>query len=741
MQNTIFYKLGKLIHSLRWFLIVFWVVLMLACIPFLPHITSPFNTTGFDSEKSESATTERFINKKLGYTNNNTILVLYSSSTLSATDPRYINKIKKSLSGLDDFPIKHEIFLPNASNKQISKDKHTAYAVIILKTNEPISDSSLAQLESLIQKPTNMTMYLGGEPIFVENVNKQTEVDLYKADMVGGPVAIVTLILVFGSIIAGLLPIVLGGGSALMILTSLYFLGHVFPLSIFTLNIALLLGLCLSLDYSLFVISRFRDELAHKKNVKEAISIAQATAGKAVFYSGIAVFISLSALLLFPINILFSVAIGGMAAVFFAVLTAVIVLPAILAVLYHKINLLSIHLFKRRKQSQSQGWRVWAKTVVGRPWIFFLSILSLLLILGSPVLTTKLGVSDFRIFPEKSQSRLFFDKYTDTFNEAELTPILMSVRTGSHSILSRKNLSKLYDLTHELKQNPLIEEVNSIVTTSPELSKKQYAALYKLDSKLLDPKINQLIETTTRQNFTLITLVTKYPINSAETKTLIADLSQLKTYQGLEIGLTGTPVDNWNVLNIISERLHLAIIWIMVFTYLILLMLLRSIFLPLKAILMNLLSLSACYGALVFVFQDGHFHQWLNFQPQGMLDISLLVIIFCAVFGFSMDYEVFLLTRIKESYQSTHDNDKSIIFGIEKSSRIITSAALIVIFMCGSFLVADVLMVKAFGVGIAMAIFVDAFLIRTILVPATMSLLKSWNWYLPKWLNKVLPKS
>ena len=155
---------------------------------------------------------------------------------------------------------------------------------------------------------------------------------------------------------------------------------------------------------------------------------------------------------------------------------------------------------------------------------------------------------------------------------------------------------------------------------------------------------------------------------------------------------------------------------------------------------MNLLSLSACYGALVFIFQDGYLHQLFNFEPQGMLDISLVVIIFCAIFGFSMDYEVFLLTRIKESYDLTHDNEKSIIFGIEKSSRIITSAAMIVIFICGSFLVADVLMVKAFGLGIAVAIFVDAFLIRTILVPATMTLVKKWNWYLPAWLDKILPK-
>ena len=209
---------------------------------------------------------------------------------------------------------------------------------------------------------------------------------------------------------------------------------------------------------------------------------------------------------------------------------------------------------------------------------------------------------------------------------------------------------------------------------------------------------------------------------------------RIKAPPPLKLQLTGTPVSNVEVLNSISRVLPYAILWIMVFTYLILLILLRSLFLPIKAILMNILSLCACYGALVLVFQDGYLHDWLNFEPQTTLDISLLVIIFCALFGFSMDYEVFLLSRIKEHYELSGDNDKSIIFGIEHSSRIITSAALIVIVICCSFLVADVLMVKAFGLGIAVAIFVDAFLIRTILVPATMALMKKWNWYLPKWL-------
>jgi RND superfamily putative drug exporter len=195
------------------------------------------------------------------------------------------------------------------------------------------------------------------------------------------------------------------------------------------------------------------------------------------------------------------------------------------------------------------------------------------------------------------------------------------------------------------------------------------------------------------------------------------------------------------VLNGIYKECIFALLWTMFITYLILLVLLRSIFLPLKAIMMNLLSLSASFGVLAFVVQLGYFNSLLNIEAQGMLDISLLIIIFCSLFGFSMDYEVFLLTRIKEEFEKTGDNLKSTICGIEFSGKIITSAALIVIMMCFSFMSADILIVKAFGLGIAVAIFVDAFLIRIMLVPATMILLGNWNWYFPKWLNRILPKN
>jgi RND superfamily putative drug exporter len=739
MQHNMFYTLGKIVYSARWLIIGLWLIVIFACIPIIPNIITPFKTTGFVDERSQSTLAENYINKKLGFNNNNKFLIVYTSKTLLATERPYLDEIKKSLSGLKNFPIKHEIILPNTNKKQISKNKHTAYVIVIIQSIEPMNDTLLAQFKSSIKTPQHMTMELGGKDIFVKNVNKQTQIDLYKADFIATPVAIITLIFIFGSLVAAILPIVLGGGCALIILATLYFLGHAFSLSIFTLNIALLLGLCLSLDYSLFVISRFRDELHKGLHIKEAIAITQATAGRAIFFSGLAVFISLTALLLFPINILFSVAVGGLSAVFVAVFTAIILLPAVLSVLNTRINLLSVRWRRKNKMTHFNFWHWIAEKVIKRPLLYFFAILIVLLMLGFPFLSAKFGVSDFRIFPEHSESRLFFDTFSEKFNASELTPITMLMKTHNHPILSYKNISNLYDLTDKLKRNPLIAEVNSIVTTDPHLTKHQYYELYKLHNGLINPDIKQLLATTTRHYFTVINIISKYQINSPKTAALIDELQQTKVSKGMKMELTGTPVDNIDVLKSISHTLPFAVLWIIGFTYIILLILLRSLFLPIKAILMNLLSLSACYGALVLVFQDGYLHQLFNFQPQGMLDISLLVIIFCALFGFSMDYEVFLLTRIKESYELTHDNEKSIVFGIEKSSRIITSAAIIVIFICGSFLVADVLMVKAFGFGIAVAIFVDAFLIRTILVPATMTLINQWNWYLPRWLDKILP--
>ncbi|MBA2657617.1 MAG: MMPL family transporter [Tatlockia sp.] len=740
MEKNIFYKLGNLAYSLRWYLIALWSILILVSVFVLVDTTAPFKSTGFSDENSKSVKAQDFINKKLGYNDANKFLIIYHSSKLLAADPLFNTKIKKSLAKLDDFPIKHEIILPSENKNQISKDKHTAYVALIIKSKEVLDDKKLAELEALIQQPSDMTVTLGGQALFINEINKQTETDLYRADFIATPAAIITLLLVFGSLTAALLPILLGGGCALVILTSLYLIGQSYTLSIYTLNIALLLGLCLSLDYSLFIIYRFREELRNGKAIKNVIATTVETAGKAIFFSGLAVLVSLSALFLFPINILFSMAVGGIIAVLVAVLNAIVVLPAVLGVLKHRIDFLSLPFNNKEKAPRSAFWHWLAEKIVKRPLAFFFPILAFLLLLGYPFLSAKFGVSDYRITPKNSESRQFFDRYEESFNIKDLTPLTLLIKSPNSEILSLDNLVRIDKLVNKLEDYSSIKSVKGIISSNSKLTAKNYHMLYSLPKAQRPDPVKKLLSTTTRSGFTILTINSKYELNSEKTSALVKKLKNTKFSSSFHTALTGTPVVNVDVLAQIYKNLPYAILWIMFFTYFILLILLRSLLLPLKAILVNLLSLCACYGALVLVFQDGYLANFLNFEPQGILDISLLVIIFCALFGFSMDYEVFLLSRINEAYLECKDNKKSIVFGIERSSRIITSAALIVIVICASFLVADVLMVKAFGLGIAVAIFVDAFLIRTFLVPSAMALLGKWCWYLPKWMDKTLPK-
>jgi putative drug exporter of the RND superfamily len=739
MKKTLFSQAGIIIYRFRIAIILCWVLATVLCTPFIPHIMTPFKSTGFVAEHAASTKAQTYLNKNLGYNQNNRFLVVYHSPYLHAPGKAFTKKVNDSLSKLKNFSIPHEIIYPKDNPRQISKNKHSAYAVILLKSDDALTSEELKTFKTLIKKPKNMRMEIGGKQIFTEGLNKQTQQDLYRADAVAAPITSIVLILIFGTLVATLIPVCLGGGCALIILTTLYFLGHLFTLSIFTLNLALLLGLCLSLDYTLFIIFRFRSELRAQPSVEKAIAVTMATAGRAIFFSGLAVFISLSALLLFPINILFSIGVGGLVAVFIAVMIALTLLPATLSMIHHRINCLAIRRPEKETSKKPHAWRSFARVVANRPVLFFFLSLGFLLCLGYSFLNVRFGISDFRIVPKHSESRLFFDEFKHGFNENELTPILLVVSTEKGSILSSRHIGALYNFTQKLEKNKQIERVDSIVTTTPRLPKKGYQQLYQSSEQMKQPGIKQLLSTSTGKNFSLIRVISKYGANTTETKDLIQHIKTMNPGAGLHMSLTGVPVQNFDVMQSIIDVFPYAVLWVMVLTYLSLLVLLRSLFLPLKAIFMNVLSLSACYGILVFIFQEGHFYQLLNFEPQGMLDITLVVIIFCAIFGFSMDYEVFLLTRIQEHFKKTHNNKLSVIFGIEQSNRIITSAALIVISICGSFMTADVLMVKEFGLGIAIAIAVDAFIIRSVLVPATMVLLKNWNWYLPKWMDKLIP--
>jgi len=715
-MNKIFYNLGKFTYRFRFLVIGIWLLGLLASLPVIPHIMDPFNSSGFENFKSSSFAADKLLFKNMDYQKNK-ILILFKRKT-SLGQKTFYQRVDVALKRLNK--IKHDLKVI----KVIKAD--SVLAAVVFKDNFDLKTADIAAVKTAIRTPRGIEVYYGGEDVFVESVNQQTEIDLFRADMIAAPISVITLLVVFGSLLAAVIPMLLGGFCALMMFAILNHLTHFMSLSIFTINIALLLGLCLSLDYALFIISRFREELVKKhENIEETIAVTMQTAGKAVFFSGLAVFASLSALLIFPINILVSVGVGGLCAVFLAVIAAITLLPAILSVLKSQINWGSIFKVEFNKH---RFWHKWATVVTKQPWLFATLGLTILICLAWPLKNLEIGISDFRILPKQSSGRAFFNAFLTDFTESDLVPITLIIKSKT-SILERNNIKRATILVDKIQHLKNVARVDSYLSVLP----------YK--TPLGYPKeVQTILDTSVGANIAVMQVISKYPSYAKETSALVDTLRNLKQ-DGLSIYISGVPAANADVLQGIKSNIKPAVYLIMAVTFVVLMILLRSLFLPLKAIVMNVLSLAATYGVLVYVFQQGHLAGWLNFEAQGSLDISMIVIIFCALFGFSMDYEVFLLSRIQESYGQSKDNRLSIIYGIAHSSRIITSAALIVIVLCGSFLVADVLMVKAFGLGIAAAIFIDAFIIRALLVPAIMSITGAINWYLPGIIAKVIPNS
>lgn len=723
-RASTFYRLGAGIYRFRRIILLLWLFALIALLPCMPKLMAPFKASGFENFSSESYAAMEEVDKRIGYQKHR-VLILFSKTKASYADDLFVRDVHQALKNLKKISEQHELIIGPVK-------KHSILAVLAFKSAEALNNYKLAKIESDVSPNPHIKVYFGGSDIFLKSINQQTQEDLFRADTVATPVSLITLIFVFGTLAAALMPIVVGAMCAIMILGVLHYLALYFSLSIFTINIALLLGLCLSLDYALFIISRFREELRLKHSIEESLANTMASAGKAVFFSGLAVFASLSALLIFPVNILVSVGVGGLAAVSLAVLGALTLLPALLAVLKHRINFGQI---LKAEKTKDGIWNRIATAVTNRPYWFFGFGFAILLICAYPIRHLQLGIYDYHLLPPNSEGRIFFDKYSKSYEQSSLSPILVTVETKSR-ILNPKSIEKTYHLLEKIKHFNHVDSVSGYLSWIPKGNISAYQQMYRKPDQL-PSAVQQILKTSVNRHMAVFYVFAKSSSESKETFELI-DKIRAESNAKLTVNVTGTAATNLDVFKGIQSKMKLSIALILGMTFIVLFILLKSLFLPIKAILMNVLSLSATYGSLVYIFQLGHGESLLNFDSQGSLDISMLVIIFCALFGFSMDYEVFLLTRIQEYYLKTKDNRKSIIFGIDHSAKIITSAAMLVIVLCASFLIAKVMMVKAFGLGIAIAIFLDAFVIRIFIVPALMTITQSFNWYCPNWLKRML---
>jgi RND superfamily putative drug exporter len=727
-----FFRLGRWVHRRRWIVIAFWLIAVVAALPAAPSASHALSPGGFATSQLEASQATGTIQRALGE-NPSTLLVIFNSPTLATTDFAYYDAVDASLRDLHDLDLVARVTTHRDNPRQAAPDGHTAYAVIALRSLPDEFRGVIPRIQGAL-RPSGLDMTLTGAPIFFSDIQSVTERDLRRAEFISFPFAGLALLLVFGSLVAALVPAVIGGTAVVITLGFVVLVTRFTEISIFAMSLVSMLGLGLGIDYSLFVVSRFRDELA-ERDVPDALGIAMATAGKAVLFSGLTVFIGLLGLTMFSFNALRSLGIAGSIVVGLAMLASLTLLPAILAVAGRRIDALTI----LKARSERAGlWHGIAQQVMRRAGLVCVGVMVILVLLGAPFLHVKFGAPDASILPSDVQSRQGFDRLRSAFGEGEISPILIAVQSPD-SIYAPERLAALNDFVGRIRADSRVERVDSIVSLDPRLTFEQHQLIFSDPSRIADPYARALAADTTRDRFTLIRVVSTGSQTSDLSKSLVKAIRNTPLGADLSFKVAGGTAGVIDYSEGLYSEFPRALAFIVVATYIVLLLLFRSVILPLKALVMNTLSILASYGALVVVFQDGRLSGLLGFEPLGFIEASLPIVMFCVLFGLSMDYEVFLLSRVKEAYDGGLDNAHSVAIGLERSGRLITSAAAIVVLVSSSFIAADIILIKALGLGTAVAVLLDATIVRGLLVPATMQLLGDWNWWAPRAVLRRLP--
>jgi putative drug exporter of the RND superfamily len=737
-----FYRWGRRAARLRVIILIAWGLAVAVALPFAPRAASALQAGGFSSDTMESQQAVELLARRLNLSFN-ALQVMFTSDTLTVDDPEFTAEANAAVARLQSWSVVSRVVPYSINPAQVARDRHAAYVTVFVRANPDRSAATVAALEARVGHLAHLRVIVGGGPAFYADIQSVSESDLRRAELIAFPFALLALLIVFRSVVAAGLPAAVGGCSVVVSLALLYAVARISPVSIFALNITTLFGLGLGVDYSLFMVSRFREELAAGRDVPDAVGATMATAGRAVFFSGLAVSIGLLGLIAFPLNMLRSVGFGGLFTVALAILAAVTLLPALLSLLGHRVNALPVRLPWRRTaigapRTNSGFWHGLALQVMRRPVPIFVATLAVLLLLGAPFLSVRLAAPDASILPAYAKSRASYDLLAQRFDLEQTTPIVIAVQTHG-SPLGAANLATLDAYVRRIQADPRVSAVVSIVSLDPRFSLHQYQVLYAHPELLADPYLAQALPQFASGDVTMVEVISKYPMLDERSQALVLAIRNSPPGGGMRTLVDGGTAGVVDYVNALYTVFPIAVLIVALITYLVLMFLFRSVVLPLKALLMNTLSILASYGALVFIFQQGHFSRLLNFTPLGFVEASSPILMFCALFGLSMDYEVFLLSRVREAYEETGDNTASVALGLERSGGIITSAAAIVILVSAAFASADMIIVKALGVGMALAVLLDATLVRGLLVPATMRLLGAANWWWPAALDRLVP--
>ncbi|MPZ61630.1 MAG: MMPL family transporter [Propionibacteriales bacterium] len=650
---------------------------------------------GFEDPSSESTAAVERIDETVGRQAAD-VVVLYESDRLTVDDPDFEAGVREVVEGLPSEVTRVVSYLDSPAPNLVSDDRHATTLVLTLEDGEGDFEAVADELEA----PGLETSIGGGAAIFDE-VNTQVEHDIVRAEMISMPIVLLLSLIIFGSVVSGLMPFLMGSIAILGAFTMLHVLSLFTDVSVFAINIITILGLGMAIDYALFIVSRFREEIQRTASVEEAVVRTVATAGRTVAFSGLIIAASMASLLIFPQNFLQSMGFGGMAAVLIAMLAGLSTLPALLGTLGHRINALRLPYFGRAKGAEAEAdghgaWAAIARSVMRRPVVYAGVIVVVLLALGSPFLRVTFGSVDERVLPEDAESRVVAERLAAEFPGGDVDGADVVVRGGS--------AGEVRQYADRLAAVDGVDQVREVVRTDgTTLLEAQYA---------VDPQ-------------------------SEEARSLVADVRDVPAPDGVTTLVGGETAEALDLLDSLADRLPWMALIVIGVMLVLLFAAFGSVVLPIKAVLMTAVSIAASFGVVVLVFQDGNLSDVLDFTSTGYIEATQPILMLAILFGLSMDYEVFLLSRIREHWDRSHDNTESVAVGVQRTGRIITSLALLLIVVIGGFSTSGITFIKMIGVGMIVAIFVDATVIRTLLVPATMRLLGRANWWAPRPLRRV----
>ena len=741
-----FSRWGAFVYRFRRPVAIIAVVVAIASSFLAAQASSALSAGGWLDANSESAAVAARLDTEFG-AGKSSMIALFRSTTpgADARSAEFQGAIATATASLAHDPRVTAIvgYAETGDTRFISTAGDAAYTVIELDMTDEQSVEAVDDIRAAIQPPAGYTYQVTGYGPITKDAAAQSEKDLQKAEAVSLPIAAVILVLVFASIVAAGMPLFVAGLAIPSSLALIYIVAQQVEMSVFVLNIATMLGLALAIDYSLFIVSRFREELRRGKTVEEAVERAVATSGKAVAFSGIAVAIGLSGLLLFVAPAIRSIGIAGALVVLCSVVYGLTFLPAMLGMLGHRVNALSIRGLRHRfrpvaddlEVARTSRWERVAHAVMARPVFVLIPTLAFLLLVGSPFLRMEQGVPGAEIYPPGVESRDAYVALQTEFAPGETTPIVILADVQG-APTDAANIQALTDYAATVDAVEHVDRVEGPFTihdpqTGALLTPEQVAALYALPDGQRPAGLDELLAQYVRGSTVRLDAISPLSPSVPAATDMIPVIRAVDAGSGITTQVGGSAASGHDFLVSQAERAPYAVALTLIASGLILFLLFGSVVIPVKAVIMTLLSITASFGALVWIFQEGNLSNLLNFEPLGYTIAGNPIIMFSVIFGLSMDYEVLLLSRIQETYRRTRDNTRSVAEGLSKTAGVITGAALIMVTVFSAFALAEIITIKSIGVGMAIAVAVDATIIRVLLVPATMRLMGRWNWWAP----------